>query len=60
LQTLISEHKNGINEFVQMFNKDFVVISSTKWRNYNEGIIYEIELKDFFGEFIFSIKPVKI
>jgi len=59
-QTLISEHKNGINEFVQMFNKDFVIISSTKWRNYNAGVIYEIELIDFFGEFIFTIKPVKI
>ena len=59
-QTLISEHENGINEFIKMFNKEFVVISPTKWRNYNGGIIYEINLKELVGEFIFQINQVKI
>ena len=54
-QTLISENENGINNFVKWFNKDFVVISPTKWRNYSRNLIYDIEPENLFGEYIFTI-----
>ena len=47
--------ENGINNFVKWFNKDFVVISPTKWRNYSRNLIYDIELENLFGEYIFTI-----
>ena len=59
-QTLISEKENGINEFVKWFNKDFVIISATEWRNYSNGIIYEIKLENLFGELIFSIRLLQV
>ena len=59
-QTLISEKKNGINEFVKILNKEFVIISATEWRNYTNGIIYNIKMENLFGEFIFSIIPLPI
>lgn len=33
-----------VNYFVKWFNKDFVIISDTEWRNYENGKIYKIEL----------------
>jgi len=57
-QTLYTLKENGNNEIVKFFNQKFVIISATKWRNYNSGIIYEIELQELVGNFIFSIKPV--
>lgn len=59
-QTLISEKKNGINEFVKIFNESFVVISATEWRNYTNGIVYNIKLVNLYGDFIFSIIPLPI
>ena len=43
-QTLIPEKENGTNEFVRWFNKDFVAISDTEWKNYADGRIYVIKL----------------
>jgi hypothetical protein len=54
-QTLIPESENGVNEFVKWFNKDFVIISATEWRNYENGRIYTIKLKYIMREPIFSI-----
>ena len=54
-QTLISEKENGINEFVKWFNKDFVIISPTEWRNYANGKIYQIKLEYLYNEPFFSI-----
>lgn len=54
-QTLIPEKENGVNEFVKWFNKDFVRISATEWRNYADGRIYKIELKYLLREPVFSI-----
>ncbi|MDB5202898.1 MAG: hypothetical protein JWQ27_2307 [Ferruginibacter sp.] len=54
-QTLIPEKENGINEFVKWFNKDFVIISPTEWRNYRNGIIYEIKMENLLNEHIFAI-----
>jgi hypothetical protein len=57
-QTLIPEKKNGVNEFVKWFNKDFVIISDTEWRNYSNGRIYKIQLKYILREPFFSITLV--
>jgi len=54
-QTLIPEMKNGVNEFVKWFNKDFVIISDTEWRNYSNGRIYKIQLEYILREPFFSI-----
>ena len=54
-QTLISEKHNGINEFVKWFNEDFVIISPTEWRNYSNGVIYNIKLEKLLNEHLFSI-----
>ena len=54
-QTLIPEKENGVNEFVRWFNKDFVVVSNTEWRNYANGKIYKIQLKHIMREPMFSI-----
>jgi hypothetical protein len=57
-QTLIPEKENGVNEFVQWFNKDFVTISDTEWRNYANGRIYKIKLEYMLREPFFSITLV--
>ncbi len=57
-QTLIPEKENGVNEFVKWFNKDFVIISDTEWRNYTKGRIYKIQLKYILREPFFSITLV--
>lgn len=54
-QTLIPEMENGVNEFVKWFNKDFVIISNTEWRNYANGRIYKIQLVYILQEPFFSI-----
>ncbi|MES2726205.1 MAG: hypothetical protein V4643_03825 [Bacteroidota bacterium] len=54
-QTIIPEKENGVNEFVKWFNKDFVIISNTEWRNYANGRIYNIKLKYILREPFFSI-----
>jgi hypothetical protein len=54
-QTLIAEMENGVNKFVRSFNKDFVVISDTEWRNYANGRIYKIQLEYILREPFFSI-----
>ena len=54
-QTLIPEKVNGVNEFVKWFNRDFVVISETEWRNYTNGRIYKIQLEYILSEPFFSI-----
>lgn len=54
-QTLIPEMENGVNEFVKWFNKDFVIISDTEWRNYANGRIYKIQLEYILQEPFFSI-----
>ncbi|MEZ4986081.1 MAG: hypothetical protein R2795_13765 [Saprospiraceae bacterium] len=54
-QTLIPEGENGVNEFVKWFNKDFVIISDTEWRNYANGKIYKIQLEYILLEPLFSI-----
>ncbi len=54
-QTLIPESENGVNEFVRWFNRDFVIISDTEWRNYTNGRIYKIKLESFLKESLFSI-----
>ncbi|WP_341227011.1 hypothetical protein [uncultured Arcticibacterium sp.] len=54
-QTLIPEMENGANEFVKLFNKDFVIISDVEWRNYENGRIYKIQLEFILDEPIFSI-----
>lgn len=54
-QTLIPEKKNGVNEFVKWFNKDFVIISDTEWKNYSNGRIYNIKLEYIGREPLFSI-----
>jgi|GEM_PF-2146792 hypothetical protein len=54
-QTLIPEKENGVNEFVKWFNKDFVIISDTEWKNYSNGRIYKIHLEYILGEPFFSI-----
>jgi hypothetical protein len=59
-QTLYTFKENGNNEIVKLFNQKFVIISSTKWRNYYNGIVYEIELQELVGNFIFKIRQVKI
>lgn len=59
-QSLFSLKDNGINEIVSFFNREFVVVSTTKWRHYKDGIIYEIELKDLIGIFYFSINSRKL
>jgi hypothetical protein len=57
-QTLIPEKENGVNEFVKWFNKDFVIISDTEWRNYDNGRIYKIQLEYLLREPFFSITLV--
>jgi hypothetical protein len=54
-QTLIPESKNGLNEFIRWFNKDFVVISNSEWKNYENGRIYKIKLDYILREPLFSI-----
>lgn len=54
-QTLIPEKENGVNEFVKWFNEDFVIISDTEWRNYENGRIYRIQLEYILQEPFFSI-----
>lgn len=54
-QTLIPEKANGVNEFVKWFNKDFVIISDTEWKNYTNGKIYKIQLEYILKEPFFSI-----
>jgi hypothetical protein len=54
-QTLIPEMENGVNEFVKWFNKDFVVISDSEWRSYENGRIYKIQLEYILQEPFFSI-----
>ncbi len=54
-QTLIPEKANGVNEFVKWFNKDFVIISETEWKNYTNGKIYKIQLEYILKEPFFSI-----
>jgi hypothetical protein len=54
-QTLIPEKKNGVNEFVRWFNRDFVVISDTEWRNYSKGRIFKIQLEHILHEPYFKI-----
>lgn len=54
-QTLIPEGENGVNEFVRWFNEDFVVISDSEWKNYENGRIYIIKLEHILGEPFFSI-----
>ena len=58
-QTLIPEKKNGVNEFVKWFNKDFVIISDTEWKNYSNGRIYNIKLIYIGREPLFSISANK-
>jgi hypothetical protein len=57
-QTLIPEKENGVNEFIKWFNKDFVIISETEWRNYANGRIYKIQLEYILREPFFSITLV--
>ncbi len=57
-QTLIPEKENGVNEFVKWFNKDFVIISDTEWKNYSNGRIYKIKLEYILTEPLFSITLV--
>lgn len=57
-QTLIPEKENGLNEFVKWFNKKFVIISDTEWRNYSNGRIYKIQLEYILREPFFSITLV--
>ena len=54
-QTLIPEMENGVNEYVKWFNKDFVIISDTEWKNYDNGRIYKIQLESILQEYFFSI-----
>lgn len=54
-QTIIPEKKNGVNDFVKRFNRDFVVISDTEWKNYSQGILYHIKLEYIVNEPIFSV-----
>ena len=54
-QTLIPEKVNGVNEFVKWFNEDFVVVSDTEWKNYENGRIYKIKLKYILRKPYFSI-----
>jgi hypothetical protein len=54
-QTLIPEKDNGLNEFVKWFNKDFVIVSLTEWRNYLKGRIYQIKLEYMLNEPFISI-----
>lgn len=54
-QTLIPEGKNGVNEMVKWFNEDFVIVSETEWRNYENGKIFKIELEYILNEPFFSI-----
>lgn len=54
-QTLIPEKENEVNKFVRLFNKDFVIISDTEWRNYADGRIYRIQLEYIGKEPLFSM-----
>lgn len=54
-QTIIPKKPNAVNEFVSWFNKAFVVISDTEWKNYSNGIIYHIKLEHIGMEPLFSV-----
>lgn len=54
-QTLIPEKQNGVNEFVKWFNRDFVIVSDTEWKNYANDRIYKIKLEYILNEPFFSI-----
>lgn len=58
-QTLIPEAENGVNNLVKWFNKEFVVVSDTEWKNYANGRIYRIQLEYILREPFFSITLVK-
>lgn len=54
-QTLVPEMENTVNEWVKLFNEDYVVISDTEWRSYADGRIYKIRLEYMLREPFFSV-----
>lgn len=54
-QTLIPERKSGVNDFVKLFNLNYVTVSETEWINYDNGRIYTIQLRHLLREPFFSI-----
>jgi hypothetical protein len=54
-QTLIPEGPNGVNGFIKWFDEDFVIVSDTEWKNYENGRVYKIKLKHILGEPFFTI-----
>jgi hypothetical protein len=54
-QTLIPYKENGVNEFVKLFNKDFVIVSRTEWLNYVDDKIIKIKLQYLSGFPLFAI-----
>jgi len=58
-QTLIPYRENGVNEFVKIFNRDYVVVSDTEWKSYSSGKIFLIKLEFIYREPLFSITLFK-
>jgi hypothetical protein len=57
-QTIVQGKDNPnftINELVKWFNKDFVTISPTEWRDYDKGRIYKIQLDYLLDQPLFTI-----
>lgn len=54
-QTLIPYKENGVNEYVKLFNRDYVVVSDTEWKTYSAGKIFLIKLEYLLKEPFFSI-----